>query len=378
MKVGAKDSLIPPKMDRNLFARMALIGQFRKIDLKEVFKYPLGPLPWSLANAYGLPRKTIKAKLMQLLEKGTAAVERYPENACSIYDGMALLQRFQPLAGATVVVLADKIFDAVTSSPSRRIDVVFDVYFDVSIKNAERAKRSSCPEGVRYKNILPAYPIKSWKKFMSIQTNKTEVVHFLMSQWKRSEYTSRLGNKVLYVTESSKCWKLTTGTTDNVPELESSHEEADTRMILHAKHTNCPVVIHADDTDVIVLMLTHSDLLGTVYMRTGRGSKARIIPLAPIKEKLLKQLSPGITAHDFLKSLCGLHALTGCDSVSSLCGKGKAKAFKLAMKKQKFVKALADLGSSWELSNETLELVEDFICELYGKRCQDIDFLRFP
>ena len=87
------------------------------------------------------------------------------------------------------------------------------------------------------------------------------------------------------------------------------------------------MVIHADDTDVIVLLLTHSDLLGTVYMRTGRGSKARIIPLAPIKEKLLKQLSPGITAHNFQKSLYGLHALNGCDSVSSLSGKGKAKAY---------------------------------------------------
>ena len=69
-------------------------------------------------------------------------------------------------AGATFVVLADKILDAVTSNPSRRVDVVFDVYFYVSIKNAERAKKSSCPEGVKYKNILPAYPVKSRKKFM--------------------------------------------------------------------------------------------------------------------------------------------------------------------------------------------------------------------
>ena len=227
-------SLIPLKMDRNLFARMALIGQFQKIDLKEVFKYPLGPLPRSLANAYGLPKKTNKAKLMQLLEKGTATVERYPKNACSIYDGMALLQRFQPPAGAAFVVLANKIFDVVTSNPSRRIDMVFDVCFDVSIKNAERAKRSSCPEGVKYKNILPACPIKSWKKFMfmSIQTNKTEVVHFLMSQWKRSEYTSKLGNKVLYITEGSKCWKLTTGSTDNVPELESRSFMPNIPMVL--------------------------------------------------------------------------------------------------------------------------------------------------
>ena len=106
VKVSAKNSLIPLKMDRNLFARIGLIGQFRKIDLKEGFKHPLGPLLWSLANANGPPRKTNKTKLqttatncklqtanckLQLLEKGTAAVERYSENAYIIYDGMALL-----------------------------------------------------------------------------------------------------------------------------------------------------------------------------------------------------------------------------------------------------------------------------------------------
>ena len=62
-KVRSKDLLVPLKMDRNLFARMALLGQFRKLDLKLVFTFPLGPLPWSLSNAYGMPRKTNKAQL---------------------------------------------------------------------------------------------------------------------------------------------------------------------------------------------------------------------------------------------------------------------------------------------------------------------------
>ena len=45
VKVSAKNSLIP----RNLFARMTLIGQFRKTDLNQIFKYLLGPLPLSLS-----------------------------------------------------------------------------------------------------------------------------------------------------------------------------------------------------------------------------------------------------------------------------------------------------------------------------------------
>ena len=68
-KVNRKDEMIPLKMDRTFFGRMALLGQFRKIDLKEVFRYPLGPLPWSLSDAYRLMRKTNKAQLLRLLEK---------------------------------------------------------------------------------------------------------------------------------------------------------------------------------------------------------------------------------------------------------------------------------------------------------------------
>ena len=72
---------------------MALIGQFRKIDLKDVFRYLLGLLSWSLADAYGLPRKTNKAKLLQLLEKGTHVTQTYSQNACNIYDGMLILPK---------------------------------------------------------------------------------------------------------------------------------------------------------------------------------------------------------------------------------------------------------------------------------------------
>ena len=126
MKVNAKGLLVPLKTDKSLFARMALTGQFRKIDVKDVFSCSLGPLPWSLADVNGLPRKTNKAKLLQLLEKGTTVTETYPQNSCSIYDGMSILQKFQPPAGATFAVLAERIFDLVSSCPSRRVDVVFD------------------------------------------------------------------------------------------------------------------------------------------------------------------------------------------------------------------------------------------------------------
>ena len=67
----------------------------------------------------------------------------------------------------------------------------------------------------------------------------------------------------MLVTQGSKFWKLTATCTSAVPELERNHEEADTRLVLHAKHADSPVVIHADNTDVMVMLICHSRLLGT-------------------------------------------------------------------------------------------------------------------
>ena len=57
-KIRTKDLVLLLQMDRVLFARIALLRQFQKIDMKTAFTFPLGPLLWSLADPYGLPRKT--------------------------------------------------------------------------------------------------------------------------------------------------------------------------------------------------------------------------------------------------------------------------------------------------------------------------------
>ena len=208
VKVSAKHRVLPLKMDQTLFARMALLGQFRKIDLKTVFMYPLGPLPWSLADAYGLLWKTNKAQLFKKLEKNVPVSERHPTNVSNIYDGLAILQKLKLPAGATFRLVAEKVFSAVTNNTSRRIDIVFDTYSDVSIKNAERSKRSARSESVKCKNILPGHPIKSWSKFLTVSSNKTELVKFLVTEWTKYGFTNKLGNRSLFVTHNAGSYSL--------------------------------------------------------------------------------------------------------------------------------------------------------------------------
>ena len=45
-----------------------------------------------------------------------------------------------------------------------------------------------------------------------------------------------------------------------------------------------------------------------------------------------------------------MHAITGCDTVSSFAGKGKLSAFKL-MKNVSFQELFARFGLSWEFSD---------------------------
>ena len=65
VKVNKKEVMI--KADRTLFGRMAIIGHSRDIDLKFVFSYPLGPFPWSLADRFGMMRKTNKTAICESL-----------------------------------------------------------------------------------------------------------------------------------------------------------------------------------------------------------------------------------------------------------------------------------------------------------------------
>ena len=59
----------------------------------------------------------------------------------------------------------------------------------------------------------------------------------------------------MFVTQGAKCWKITQDDFDEVPLLDCNHEEADTRMLVHAKFSEGTVIVHADDADVFSTIL---------------------------------------------------------------------------------------------------------------------------
>ena len=65
---------------------------------------------------------------------------------------------------------------------SKRIDVVFDVYRETSIKNREREKRGGYT-GIEYRNIQPDHRIQQWRKFLSNPQNKKQLVRVVTEEW---------------------------------------------------------------------------------------------------------------------------------------------------------------------------------------------------
>ena len=76
-------------------------------------------------------------------------------------------------------------------------------------------------------------------------------------------------------------------------------------------------------------------------------------------------------------SLIGLHSFTGCDTVSSFNSRGKVKPLKLMVKHVEYMEAFAELGTSYRVSESLLEVLEKFICHVYGSKVNDIDQLRY-
>ena len=85
-----------------------MVQQRKEIDLKEVFCYPLGPMPWSLASITGGTVKTNKTTLMHELERGITFVDTIPKPFASAIDGMALVHQTNYI-GLTYNEFADNI-----------------------------------------------------------------------------------------------------------------------------------------------------------------------------------------------------------------------------------------------------------------------------
>ena len=369
VRITGRDVIV--QADRSLFARMLVVAQSRCFDLRRVLSYELGPVPWAIATVDGNPVKTAKSKLLDIVENGVSPAESVPHDAAWMIDAMAVFHSITAPT-ATFADLAKLVFDIITApfqQGSRRVDFVVDRYPAVSIKGRERERRT----------VLGAVKIKiagrtqkcptQWKKFLSVDSNKEDLTKFLAREWSRSEYAEKLYNRTLYVTHGEVCSRYTSDDglqiiVEDIDVLRSTHEEADTRLLLHTSHAAsdgyAAIVIRSPDTDVAILTVSLANRIPShIYFRTGTKSRTRFIDINAVRANLGNGVSD---------SLLGFHALTGCDTTSAFRRRGKKAAFDIFRDDQDGIlcRGLQRLGQELDVPDDVYAICETFVCRMYG------------
>ena len=146
-----------------------------------------------------------------------------------------------------------------------------------------------------------------------------------------------------------------------VTELKSTQEEADTRMLLHAFHAANAgykaIIITADDTDVLVICLgLNSNFPCPIYQKRGTQNCVRFLDIGKLARAIGKSICNAVV---------GLHAFTGCDTVSAFAGRGKLGAFKQMKASTTYQEAFSQLGQSLDVSADLFQKLQEITCHIY-------------
>ena len=118
---------------------------------------------------------------------------------------------------------------------------------------------------------------------------------------------------------AEKPTSLSSGVIERLTDLDSSQEEGDTRLLLHASHAArskfVAVIIVSEDTDVLVLCLVFKSFIpSSVFIKCTSQTRVKYLDVSRIVER---------TGASTCKSLPGFHAFTGCGTVSAFSETGE-------------------------------------------------------
>ncbi|KAG7172794.1 hypothetical protein Hamer_G007036 [Homarus americanus] len=286
-------------------------------------------------------------------------------------DGPAVLEMLKPGGSRTFQEYSTAVFIPYIESQLEyrsRLDLVWDCYLKSgSLKATVRCNRG---KGIRRRVIAPGPLPSNWQNFFRNSDNKEELFSFLSEQVMQLVVKE---NKQLVVTDKKQV--LTVPPRKDTANLAPcNHEEADTRMMVHAADAlECGhrrILIRTVDTDVVILAVAlaneRSEVLDEIWLTFGTGKNRHYIAAHQIARALGPEKS---------RALPVFHAITGCDTVIARRQPGRATCNAFPEVTTAFL-SLASTPS--ELPDGVLSTLERFIVLLYDRTstCCDVNVLR--
>ncbi|KAJ8419194.1 hypothetical protein AAFF_G00006930 [Aldrovandia affinis] len=266
---GEEESTFYEPIKKN---RVDFFRQSRECDLKEFFRHENQSHPAALSDG-GKLHTCQKSHLTTILESQVTTPEAEPDADTIIIDGAAL-------------------------------------------KAETRSKRG---RGVRRRVTGKGKIPSNWRNFLRENDNKAELFNFLADKIARVATP----NVVIVTKEEDAVSNRTINLAGVAP---CSHEEADTRIFLHARHAteagSKVIMVKASDTDVVVIAVSVLQALQELglqqlWVAFGQGQHLRWVPVHDLCCTLAEKS----------KGMLFFHAFTGCDVISAFRGKGKKSAW---------------------------------------------------
>ena len=134
--------------DRDLFGRLMIVANVRQVNVKEILCYGLSTAPYALVHTDGTLRKTTKSLLLHILEIYVTVEPRLAPHP--VHANSSNFRCYGTSAKPKICWSNDlrrnetKYFELITAHYQQRchgLDVVFDHYWQLSIKAGEWQKR---------------------------------------------------------------------------------------------------------------------------------------------------------------------------------------------------------------------------------------------
>ena len=188
-----------------------------------------------------------KANLVRVLKEDTQVTPEteLPQTnlkTCLIIDGMHAIRKWsfqkeEPFPAVSTRYRNSMLDDV----PSGTGEVHFccDRYDSKSLKSAERHHRGEISSTKLY-HIDDQYRTPDPSNIFNSSDNKAAFLNYICTEWERDELADPQLDIKLYLSggfeDAERSIMLTEGSSRDVPDLESSQEEADTRIMLHAMY----------------------------------------------------------------------------------------------------------------------------------------------
>ena len=229
-----------------------------------------------------------------------------------------------------------------------RLDVVFDRYFNDSLKTQTRIGRGAGGTRAPEINDDVPFPHNFLNSFLCNSANKNDLGIYLAS--KLITIHVECGNSLLKLCVTYEDKTMSAPPMIDSSMVDSTAEEADQKLVRHTLHCiremYTEIEVQSIDTDVLILLLAYVAMELEASDHNTFNVFFKMVTSSPTWYDIVQVINQ--IGLDICKALPFFYCLTGCDTNSSFNGKGKCSFFDTWMKsenKDEITKIFIKLGN---------------------------------